>query len=349
MENITEISVNKQEQWNAVVRSFSNYEVFYLNEYVTAFMRENKKNGIPVLLYYRNGNDKAINVIFKRDLSRDKKWEGKIDTGKYFDLISPYGYGGFLGTITDFETLNKIYDNYCKKHGYICEFVRFRLFESYNQYYDGKVETKMHNVIRSLDIPLEKMWMEFKPKVRKNVKHANKNGLKILIENTNEHLKEFIDIYYSTMDRSSAENEYYFSREFFEDLLKMPDNIMYFYVLFENNIISAELVIFGGENCYSYLGGTLKEYFDLRPNDFLKYEIIKWAQSRGLKNFVLGGGYREDDGIFQYKSCLAPNGIVDFYVGKKIFDEYTYQQLVNLRAKENPRCKESEYFPKYRD
>ena len=90
-------------------------------------------------------------------------------------------------------------------------------------------------------------------------------------------------------------------------------------------------MIYGGENAYSFLGGTDSEFFDFRPNDLLKFEIIKWAKEKGLKNFILGGGYGEDDGIFQYKSCLAPHGIVDFYIGKKIYDENSYEKLISIR------------------
>lgn len=348
MAAIIEYDVSAVESWNEVVHSFPDYDVFYLNEYAAAFMKENPKNGIPVLLLYENNCDRAINVVFRRDVSKDDKLSGKVKENTYFDLVSPYGYGGFWGNITDYQSLNKTYNAYCISKGYICEFVRFELFNEYHRQYDGETETRTHNVVRSLEMPLDEMWMDFKQKVRKNVKRAAKNNLEIIIENTDDHLEEFLEIYYSTMDRSNAEQEYYFSRTFFAALNTMRDNIMYFHVAFEGKIISTELVIFGAENCYSYLGGTLREYFDLRPNDFLKYEIIKWAHDKGLKNFVLGGGYGADDGIFQYKTCLAPGGIVDFYIGRKIFDVDNYKNLVKIRALDNPECKQSKYFPVYR-
>lgn len=348
MAKITEYAVTNTEQWNQIVQSFEDYDVFYLNEYVTAFMNEEKKNGTPILLLYENNDDRAINVVFRRDVADDEKFSGKIPHGTYYDLISPYGYGGFWGRIEDHDTLNRTYNAYCARNGYICEFVRFELFSDYHRHYDGETETRTHNVVRNLEMPLDEMWMDFKQKVRKNVKRAQQNNLEIIIENTDAHLQDFLDIYYSTMDRSNAEGEYYFSKEFYQTLNRMRDNIMYFHVLAEGKVISTELVIYGAENCYSYLGGTYRDYFDLRPNDFLKYEIIKWAKEKGLKNFVLGGGYGADDGIFQYKTCLAPKGIVDFYIGRKIFDEGKYQRLVEIRANENPACRESGYFPKYR-
>lgn len=241
--------------------------------------------------------------------------------------------------------MNQTYTEYCVENHYVCEFVRFDLFTDYHEYYDGKVETRTHNVVRSLEIPLDKMWKEFKPKVRKNVKRANKYNLEIIIEATDEHIKDFLHIYYSTMDRTDAEGEYYFSKQFYEYLNEMKDNVMYFYVVYEGKIISTELVIYGTENCYSYLGGTDREYFDVRPNDYLKYKIIEWAKMKGLKNYVLGGGYGADDGIFQYKRCLAPHGIVDYYVGRKIFNRRSYDSLVALRSGEELNEK---YFPLYR-
>ena len=348
MGRITQVEINDMEKWNDCVRSFLHYDVFYLPEYVSAFMNEDKKNGIPILLLYENEEDRAINVVFKRDVALDAKFRDKIPEGKYYDLISPYGYGGFMGKITDYDELNRTYNVFCNERSYVCEFVRFELFSDYYAHYDGDVESRTHNVVRNLEMSLDDIWMDFKQKVRKNVKRANQNNLEIIIENTDDHLREFLDIYYSTMDRSNAEKQFYFSKEFYDTLNQMRDNIMYFHVVSAGKIISTELVIYGSENCYSYLGGTNRDYFELRPNDFLKYEIIKWAKGHGLKNFVLGGGYGADDGIFQYKTCLAPHGIVDFYIGKKIFDKAAYQELVDIRYKEQQERLKESFFPAYR-
>lgn len=342
---IREISIESQEEWDSTVRSFADYEVFYLSGYSKAFMREAPKNGRPILLLYEYGEDRAINVVFRRDVALDGKLAGKLEEGKFFDLITPYGYGGFWGEVSDWDALNHEYNAYCIENHYICEFVRFELFSDYCRHYDGEVESRTHNVVRNLELSVADIWMDFKQKVRKNVKKANYYGLQIIIEKTDEHIDDFLRIYYSTMDRTDAENDFYFSRQFFEDLGSMKDNVMYFHVIHEQKIVSTELVIYGAENCYSYLGGTDREYFYLRPNDFLKYDVIRWAKEQNLKNFVLGGGYGADDGIFEYKKCLAPNGVREFYIGRKIFDRGQYGKLVGLRteAELNPT-----FFPLYR-
>lgn len=345
---LIEITVEERQRWNNTVKALANYEVFYLIEYVEAFMKEDIKNGIPTLFLYQNNNEYAINVVFKRDIAKDKNFQGIIPEHTYYDLITPYGYGGFFGEISNYQILNKVYNEYCIQNKYICEFVRFELFSNYYNHYEGEVETKSHNVVRSLENSLEEIWMDFKHKVRKNVKHALKNSLSISIDNSKKNVEFFLDIYYSTMKRSGASKEYYFSREFFETLNQMQNNITYFYVLYQNKVISTELVISGSENCYSYLGGTHEEYFNLRPNDFLKYEIVKWAKAQGFKNYILGGGYGSDDGIYQYKVCLAPSGIKSFYIGKKIFNQEVYNQLVEMRRRDNPACDKAGFFPAYR-
>ena len=345
MSLIREYCIKNANEWDSIVKSFPNYEVFYLSDYVKAFMNEDKKNGEPILILFENDEDRAINVLFRRDVACDEKLKGSVNENEFYDLITPYGYGGFIGNVSNWNELNKSYTHYCIDKKYICEFVRFNLFSDYYKYYDGETETRTHNVVRSLDMPIEKIWMDFKPKVRKNVKRAKSSGLEIIVESNGDYIEDFLRIYYGTMDRTDAESEFYFSRDFFENLNKMNDNIMYFHAVYDGKIISTELVIYGAENSYSYLGGTDRDYFNLRPNDFLKYEIIKWTKENGLKNFVLGGGYGKDDGIFNYKQSFAPDGVMDFYIGRKIFNQESYDLLVNYREGSSLNEK---FFPLYR-
>lgn len=342
------ITLEEKEKWNKIVKSFSNYDVFYLSEYVEAFKMHG--DGEPILFYYNDGKTKAMNVVMKRDIAKADAFKDSLEKNKYFDLSSPYGYGGFIIEGKDYKKVNKAYKKYCKENNIVCEFVRFHLLEGYEKKYNGKAEKIKHNIIRKLNMNPEEMLMDFEHKVRKNIKKANRNGLQIQIDTDGKTLDDFLNIYYSTMDRNHAEDGYYFKRDFFEKLNEMKDNVVYFNVLYEGKVISTELVIYSPNNCYSYLGGTLSEYFNLRPNDFLKYEIIKWAYNKGIKNFILGGGYGgEDDGIYRYKKSFAPNdGIYDFCIGKNIFNKKIYNKLVNIRKKDGNLDMNSSYFPLYR-
>lgn len=346
MSHLQVITTNETEKWDKIVTSFKNYDVNYLSGYAKAFQLHG--DGEPILFYYNNGSTRAINVVMKRDIAEAMSLKKKLLTNTWFDLSTPYGYGGFWLEGEDYEAVNESYDKYCRAQGFVSDFVRFHLFSDYQPRYNGISETHTHNVVRSLELSLDEILIDFEQKVRKNLKRATSFGLNIEIDTTGARLDDFLKIYYGTMDRTSANENFFFSREFFEALNEMNGNYVYLHVLSEGQVISTELVLYGSENCYSFLGGTNSDFFHLRPNDFLKYEIIKWAKEKGLRRFVLGGGYGDDDGIFKYKKSLAPNGICDFYIGKKIFDEEKYNKLVSVRESEPDYDINTGYFPKYR-
>lgn len=347
------ITINETNKWDETVRSFKSYDVYYLNNYSKAF--QSYSGGEPILLYYNDGDTRAINVVIKRSIGDIDFFKNNTSFNGYIDLITPYGYGGFLVEGNNYKNINEAYDEFCTENRVISEFTRFHLFNNYHQYYNGNVESNSHNIVRNLDLSIDDMLMDFEHKVRKNINRAKQTGLTIEIDISGKRINEFLEIYYNTMERNNANSGYYFDKKFFDTINEMHDNYAYFHVLYEEKIISTELVLYGSENSYSFLGGTFSEYFHLRPNDFLKFEIIKWAKNKGLKRFVLGGGYGEDDGIYRYKKSFAPNGIYDFYVGKKILDRDKYIELTTYR---NKRLELDDYydtidtkgfFPKYRD
>lgn len=338
-------TLEQDRQWDAIVRSFEKYEVYYLSDYVRAFQLHG--DGEPLLFYYSDENCRGINAVMKRDIGLDEHFKGKLPEATYFDLSTPYGYGGFIFEGSASEAVYDAYEDYCKENKFVSEFVRFGLFNGYQRFYKGEVECRIRNVVRNLELPIDEMLADFEHKVRKNIRKAVKNGLEIMVEQSDIRLEDFLRIYYATMDRNDAEKQFYFSREFFEILNRMRDNTVYFYVRHKGEVIAAELIIYGAENAYSYLGGTDSTYFDLRPNDFLKFEAIKWLKEKGLKNFVLGGGYGSDDGIFRYKKSFSPNNIMNFYTGRNIFNKDVYEELVQMREGKDFN-KESSYFPLYR-
>lgn len=287
---------------------------------------------------------------------RKIKWP--IDGQVYYDIVTPYGYGGpYCENVTDMDKLMEAYkmafSEYCKEHNIICEFHRFHLFDNvdFREHYFGETIELSANVVVNTSGEFEaNIWSRYDRKVRKNVRKAETNGLEIIMENNTAHLDDFLNIYDKTMDRNHAESYYYFGRDYFERIEKLlPDNFMYFHVVKDGKIISTELVLCSEKYAYSFLGGTLEEYYEFRPNDFLKNEILKWCNQTGREKFILGGGYHKDDGIYHYKRCFTPDPDVYFYIGKYIFDQDVYDKAVEARKKEDPSFTgDSGYFPLYR-
>lgn len=334
-------------RWDNIVRSTVGWDVQYLSDYVKAFCQGTTDE--PVLFLYKKGEESAVNVLIKRDISYLDWFADIIEKNTYFDLVTPYGYGGYVGNVANPKEMLKQHQEYCAQKGYIGEVIKFNPLSTLIEYYNGVLEKPFKNVICDLRPEMEELWKAFKPKVRKNVKRAKEYGLKLVVDEEHKYLEEFKRIYYGTMDRNNATDNFYFKDSFFGYMNKLKENAVYFHVMYEDKIISTELILYSEEKAYSFLGGTDANYYEMRPNDFLKYEIMKWCKSRRIKYFVLGGGYGREDGIYVYKTSFAPNGIYDFCVGTNLFDTEAYQYLCQIRKKQDAFFDEkSRMFPAYR-
>lgn len=335
----------KSDQWNKTVKSFSNYSVFDLNEYQLASCEQESET--PVLLLFEHGNQRAMITFLVRDIAYTPSFSEKLPKGAYFDISSAYGYGGMISD-SDYYPVEE-YADYCRSKGYISDFVRFNLFSNFKDHYPGDVVSNSNNVVVDLEQPVESIVNDYDRKVRKNIRTAERNELTVIEDPEFQHLDAFLRIYYSTMERNEAKDNFYFPREYFATISQMKtQNASLFHVMKDEDIISSELVLYDLNYSYSFLGGTDSTYFKLRPNELLKDFIIKWAHSKGHKKFVLGGGYGEDDGIFFYKKCFAPNEIFPFYTGRSIINSEMYSSLCNLRKQQDGYSPNHSFFPLYR-
>ena len=279
--------------------------------------------------------------------------------GGLSDLTTPYGYGGpvYSGApdAAEIDRFWNAFDRFARQKGAVSEFIRFSLFSPGGLRCRGQLVTTAENIIRPLEgRNMAELRTEFEHKVRKNVNRANALHVQVEADETGGRLDGFMNIYYATMERRGAAAEFYFGRPFFEQIGRMQGSFAYFFASLAGRPVSAELVLVSDENIYSFLGGTLKEYFTCRPNDLLKYKIIEWGIGRGKKNYVLGGGHSPGDGIFRYKRSFAPAGAVPFVTGRRIFDSDAYARLSENRLRAaaaaglTPGGLQQNYFPLYR-
>ena len=120
---LTVYTLEQSEQWDSIVRSFKEYDVYWLSGYVKAFQIHG--DGEPLLLFCEEDGVRGINVVMKRDIAKDERFKGKIPEREFFDFATPYGYGGWIIEGEDTEKLFGTYENWIQNNGIISEFVRF--------------------------------------------------------------------------------------------------------------------------------------------------------------------------------------------------------------------------------
>src|ERR1035437_830753 len=261
-------------------------------------------------------------------------WASPSEDG--WDSVTPYGYGGAFAWNCDAEVQRQYwaaFSEWTKKERVVCTFARLSLFPEQLAQLPVPSVADRKNVIRTLQVEPEVLWRDYAHKVRKNVSRARRESVEIRLDEHGNDLGAFFEIYKSTLDRRGAAVGYYFERGFFEELLRrLPGQAVFFDAFAGGRIVCSELVLVSAYHIYSFLGGTLAEFFPLRPNDLLKHQVIAWGRAQGKHAFVLGGGYQDSDGIFEYKLAFAPTGASTFRVVRWTHDPGRYASLVARRA-----------------
>jgi hypothetical protein len=338
--------------WLALWKTWPNREVFAHPSYGELFTKEHDR--FLCASFVIPGRGAVLYPFVQRRISIGDK-----DSEPLTDLISPYGYGGpYFWGLDASDGVGEIFwskfDSWAVANRVVTEFLRFDLHSGALLAYPGEKVVRSQNVVVPLDGSWDEIWMRFEHKVRKNVKKAQRGGVTVQVDLDGTFLPEFLELYEGTMDRREAGEGYYFGRAFFEKLNReLPGQFAYFHASLDDRIVSTELVLISARSVYSFLGGTDSAVFAHRPNDLLKYEVMRWAREQGKLDFVLGGGARPGDGIERYKRSFAPDGVVDFTTGQRILLRQLHDNLIAMHKQEvfssgDVWPEESNFFPMYR-
>lgn len=342
---LTVYTLEQSDKWDSVVRSFIDYDVYWLSGYVAAFKIHG--DGEPLLFYYESESTRGINVVMKRDVAKDNRFEGKLKEGEYFDFATPYGYGGWIIEGEQCDSLFESYFEWIQSNGIISEFVRFhpmiKNHEKCIKYYDviqlGEV---VHLDLSSPDA----IWENITSKNRNMIRKAIKNDVRIYNGRFPKIYEQFRTIYNSTMDKDNAESYYYFGEGFYKSVLDdLSQNAQVFWAEKDNKVIAASIMLSANGYMNYHLSGSLREYSSLAPTNLLLYQAALWGYSNGCKTLYLGGGVGSgEDSLFKFKRAFYKGDLDRFYIGKKTINQERYNELVALRREiDNPG-----FFPAYR-
>lgn len=310
---------------------------------------ENIEKGKVVIFSFQTKNGNITNQFIKREIPT------KISNKKYYDIITPYGYGGPIinkckGNKEDLlKEYEKNFSQYCEENNIVSEFVRFHPI--LNNAIDFKKIYNATCIRKTLGTNLEKydnpIIEEFSKSCRKNIKQAINKGITYIITESPDNIEVFKKIYYSTMDRNNATEYYYFGDEYFNNILKyFKEHIILVEAIFDGKTIACGLYFIYNKTIHIHLSGTLSEYLYLSPAYILRYAVTLWGKENGYKLIHHGGGRSnaEDDSLYLFKKQFAKNTNFDFYIGKKIWNEEIYRKLC-IEKKVDLK---DDFFPAYR-
>ncbi|WP_282035616.1 GNAT family N-acetyltransferase [Saccharicrinis aurantiacus] len=335
-------NIEEHKEWLNIWENWEEREVFAHPNYLSLY-----QNSEACCAIYQKKDKK---VIFPFCL---RKIDLNVGDNIVYDIITPYGYGDiyYLGEGSFKNELNNfrsLFESWAVENNVVSEFIRFDLLSNSRLLYSGKVCLNNENIICHLNKGEEVIYREFSAKVRRNIKKAKRSGLEISMDSSGTDLDDFLELYYSAMNRLGAHSKYYLDKAYFHKLHQgLKGHFSYFYVSWQGKKIATALVLVSAQKIYFFLGGSDQNYFSMRPNDLLHYEIINWGIANKKEIYVLGGGVDAGDSLFNFKKGFAPKGNVPFYVGTKIYNTVLYDSLCKHKLERKKKL-ENISFPEYR-
>ncbi|SHK01258.1 lipid II:glycine glycyltransferase FemX [Tepidibacter formicigenes] len=323
----------ENDKWNEYL---SYMPIEYQDIYYTShYHKLNEKKGTSearCFVYENNGKMALYPFMLNKIENENLKDE-------YFDIETVYGYTGPVSNSHNEEFLYSFeyeFLNYCKSNNIIAEFIRFNSLMNNINIFKHNIEVSKNRttVIVNLQEDIQAIWENsISSKNRNMIRKAEKFGLNVRESNDYDTFKK---IYYKTMEKVKASSFYYFDDEYFENISK-NDNCILFEVTLKDKVIAGGLFLKYGQYFHYHLSGSLSEYLKYAPNNLMLMEAIKYGKSKGIKVMHLGGGLTKDsqDRLFKFKKSFSKQTL-DFYIGKRVHNEYIYKKLCDEWILNNP-------------
>lgn len=214
----------------------------------------------------------------------------------------------------------------------------------------GALVCEGETVVIDLTETTDEMWHQTRKNHRISIHKLQKNGFHAVIDNWTE-LEHFILLYWETMRRVGAKDEYLFSRDYFHELKTLSQGHMHLCsVLNSADETVAAGLFFCCQGIVQYhLSGTAAEYAKYSPTKLMLDAMRHWAKNQGYVFLHLGGGIGcHIDTLFEFKSGFS-NHRAKFHTLRLVCDPERYIGLATKVEAENKATDISQgYFPVYR-
>ena len=355
-----EIFTPQDPRWKATLQRLS-HDAYHLPEYVEIEARRNSAVAEAVLV---TQGDYILFVpyLLRRCeslpdcLSADQNANASV-----YDVISPYGYSGFLWhpqeDAVDFiqNALQQLMQT-LKDRGVCAAF--FRLHPILGDWTNISLEPGIlveNGETVSVDLTLTEaeLWAHTRRGHQSTINKCKRLNLVSKMVPFAQYKDKFVQIYCETMDRVGAKASYYFDSEYFSALQRLNGNLHLGIVEKGDQVICASLFFECCGIVQAHLGGTQTEYLKLSPFNLLLHQARLWAKSRSNTVLHLGGGVggSKEDRLYVFKSGFSKQRHA-FRTARFILDPSQYHALVEQRAQAlgipAAQLLSSDFFPAYR-
>ena len=344
-------------RWKETLQKIA-HDVYHLPEYSEIEARRNDAIAEAILI---TQGDHVLFVPYLLRRCGPLLKDGSTDANaNIYDVISPYGYPGFLWQSKensgDFisQALQALRQS-LKERGVCAAFFRMHpiLRDWANELEPDTFIENGETVSVDLTLTEAELWAHTRKGHQSTINKCKRLNLVSRMVPFAQYRDEFIQIYCETMDRVGAKASYYFDQEYFSALQKLEGHLHLGIVEQADQVICASLFFECCGIVQAHLGGTRTAYLNLSPFNLLLHEARLWAKSRGNTVLHLGGGVggSKEDRLYIFKSGFSRQRHV-FKTARFVLDQALYNGLVEQRSQflgiSVDQLLSSQFFPAYR-
>lgn len=332
-----EIIESNSEKWSEIIKQATIYDFHH-----TAYFHKIDTNFVSKLLLFSDrDNFIALPIVIR-----------PIEGTDYFDITSVYGYAGpIYSFVKNHETteliafFRKNLLDFCKEQNIISVFSRLHpLIEQTNILENlGEIVNLNKTVAIDLTKSAEEQRKEYRKSLKSELNQLRRKEIHVKEATTKEEIDAFIAIYYETMDRVRATDNYYFSKEYFYEFLNNQDfDAKLLIAIIDNKVIAGAIFTLTDKIMQYHLAGTTEEFIRETPMKLILDEARLLGNQTTAISLHLGGGVggSDEDSLFRFKSGFSKD-FKQFSVWKYIVNQAVYDEL--SKGKEVSR-----FFPLYR-
>ena len=310
-------------------------DICYTPDYLSLFTNSDVQGNL--FIYKRNNNIWCLPILKKKILF-DKEFSS------YFDIETPYGYGGPICNTGNYDfnkDANDQFINWCKNQKVVSFLLKLNPFVFNQNKYLIKFRnfSEFDRIIVSANFEKEQNIENIiKSKVKNEINKAKKNGVSIITDINDKNFDDFRNIYLENMSDKKTSKFYFFDNNFFLKLKKLCKKYGILVISkHKKETLGASIFLNFKKRSIYFLSASKKTKFSTGIVNLMIYEACKIITKNKIKLVNFGGGRSKEtnDTLYLFKKKMG-NDLRKFNIVKFVNNKEIYTRILSKFKSQDP-------------
>ncbi|MGM0216051.1 GNAT family N-acetyltransferase [Enterococcus sp. AZ109] len=312
--------VTEKNEWDGIVKSFPFWDVSHLWGYHESFRLRDYSFEMKLFVFENEKGRLAYPFCVKK-LSQHHEYRDYDGEVNYLDTI--YGH---VGPLYEGAEKQALWESFQSEFRQYCEMAKIALIqERFHPVYQNQIKLfpeshvyEKRKLVVCSTVDYETLYQITYKKNRRYLRKMEAEGLRFVKVGIEE-IDGFLELYYDTMDRNTAEEIFYFEKEFFEKLSdELGDLFTLFFCYKDEKVINATICLHSPTSGIGFVMGNDRNYRQYNLGYISAANFLDHFNKIGMPYLITGGGETTaiDDSMLKTKLRYTQEEPAPFFVGE---------------------------------